>query len=99
MTSRDSTGIQLSETAQKQLKEDPQAFVFVDSDIVDFLPTLKRLTILSLAEANSLYYNALLEENNASCERLFEMAQAKFSEAIDSMPGSSEIVISDVGRG
>ena len=82
------TGVKFTKQAQRDLKENPNLFKIVRSDISKISARVKHMNIITLAEAQALAIAALKDGRDS--ERLFRLACTKFETAIQATPDSSQ---------
>jgi hypothetical protein len=80
------TGIKLTKRAMKELKQDPESFLIVLSDIKKIAAKAKHMNIISLAEGEALSIRAMRHTSERGADRLFRLAMTKFEMAIRATP-------------
>ena len=80
------TGVGLTKQAQRDLKNNPESFRIVQSDINKVAAKVKHMNIISLAEAKALAITSM--KGDLGSERLFRLACSKFEIAIQATPDS-----------
>jgi hypothetical protein len=86
-------GVKLSETSLKELKEKPVEFVFVLPDILRLQSRTKRMTIVTLAEAQALHLSGMNISKQQRNERvrMFQQSIQLFEKSIRVNPSSEDL--------
>lgn len=83
------TGIKLTKRAMQELKEDPESFQIVLSDVKKISAKAKHMNIISLAEAQALSIRAMRSQSDKCADRLFRLAMLRFDTAIRATPDNT----------
>lgn len=81
------TGIRFSETALEDLKDHRREFVFVSPDIASLQPRIKKLPIVSVAEAQALRLTAEMLSQPQERYRLYQQSRELLRESLLINPG------------
>lgn len=83
-------GVEISEEALSQLRDFPDAFEFVQSDVVEVYPLAKHMNIVDYAEGMALYLAAARRQTMGPRERLrmLRLSSARFARALSTLPDS-----------
>jgi hypothetical protein len=83
-------GVKIEEEAKSQLRDYPDAFEFVQSDIAEVYPKAKHMNLVDYAEGMALYLAAAGRKSMGPRERLrlLNLSCARFARALSTLPDS-----------
>eukprot|EP00029_Vermamoeba_vermiformis_P005506 TRINITY_DN1931_c0_g1_i1.p1 TRINITY_DN1931_c0_g1~~TRINITY_DN1931_c0_g1_i1.p1 ORF type:complete len:1922 (+),score=411.10 TRINITY_DN1931_c0_g1_i1:83-5848(+) len=81
-------GVELTTEAKQELRDFPDSFEFVSSDVLDVYAKVKHLNIIDYAEGMALSFMAKKTDGKRERLRLLKLSSQKFESALRALPDS-----------